>query len=106
MAAKPRITIVGPGNLGSALAVSLNQAKYRIDEIVMRAGSAPSKTVQRLARQVGARVATTTGARFDADVVWFCVPDSQIAAAAQSLTAMGKWKGKVALHSSGALTGD
>jgi predicted short-subunit dehydrogenase-like oxidoreductase (DUF2520 family) len=36
----------------------------------------------------------------------FCVPDSAIAAAAASLAGAADWKGKVALHSSGALTSD
>jgi predicted short-subunit dehydrogenase-like oxidoreductase (DUF2520 family) len=39
-------------------------------------------------------------------VVWFCVPDSEISRAAGSLRSAAEWKGKVALHSSGALTSD
>jgi predicted short-subunit dehydrogenase-like oxidoreductase (DUF2520 family) len=39
-------------------------------------------------------------------VVWFCVPDGAIAGAAASLTGAADWQGKVALHSSGALTSD
>jgi predicted short-subunit dehydrogenase-like oxidoreductase (DUF2520 family) len=44
--------------------------------------------------------------RIRAEVVLFCVPDSAIAAAAASLAGAADWKGKVALHSSGALTSD
>ncbi len=49
---------------------------------------------------------TAARAQIRAEVVWFCVPDSAIANAAASLTGAASWKGKVALHSSGALTSD
>lgn len=50
-------------------------------------------------------------AGLQADLIWFCVPDAEIARAARSLQgkmAAGKveWKGRVALHSSGALSSD
>jgi predicted short-subunit dehydrogenase-like oxidoreductase (DUF2520 family) len=45
-------------------------------------------------------------ARIRADLVWFCVPDGAIARAAASLARATDWRGKVALHSSGALTSD
>jgi predicted short-subunit dehydrogenase-like oxidoreductase (DUF2520 family) len=45
-------------------------------------------------------------AQIRAEVVWFCVPDSAIAGAAAALTGAADWKGRVALHSSGALTSD
>jgi predicted short-subunit dehydrogenase-like oxidoreductase (DUF2520 family) len=41
-----------------------------------------------------------------AEVVWFCVPDGEIARAAQGLATKIEWKGKIALHSSGALGSD
>jgi predicted short-subunit dehydrogenase-like oxidoreductase (DUF2520 family) len=41
-----------------------------------------------------------------ANVLWFCVPDAEIALAARSFAGKIRWKGKVALHSSGALTSD
>jgi predicted short-subunit dehydrogenase-like oxidoreductase (DUF2520 family) len=45
-------------------------------------------------------------ARVDSEIVWLCVPDGEIRNAAQKLAAAGDWKGKVALHSSGALASD
>jgi predicted short-subunit dehydrogenase-like oxidoreductase (DUF2520 family) len=51
-------------------------------------------------------MAPVTQVRLDAGVVWFCVPDAQIAAAAKALTGAADWKGKIALHSSGALGSD
>jgi predicted short-subunit dehydrogenase-like oxidoreductase (DUF2520 family) len=106
--AKPRIAIVGAGNLASALAVALQGAGYGIDQIISR-GSAASLSLQRarrLAREVGASAVAAVRAQIRAEIVWFCVPDGAIAGAAASLAGAADWKGKVALHSSGALTSD
>jgi predicted short-subunit dehydrogenase-like oxidoreductase (DUF2520 family) len=105
MAVKPRIAIVGPGRLGSALAVELNRAGYRISEIVSRDSSASRRKARALANMVHAAVALA-GARLTGDLVWFCVPDRAIARAARQLSGAADWRGKVALHSSGALASD
>jgi len=78
---KPSIAIVGYGNLGRVLAATLKRRGYRVDEIVRR-NSKP---------------------RLTADVIWFCVPDKVIASSAKGLANKADWKGKVAVHSSGAL---
>jgi len=103
---KPLITMVGAGNLAGALAVALREAGYGIDQIVSRGSAASLRRARRLAREVGASAATAARAQIRAEVVWFCVPDSAIASAAASLTGAADWQGKVALHSSGALTSD
>jgi len=103
---KPRIAIVGAGNLASALAVSLHHAGYSIDQIISRGSAASLRRARKLARQVGASALPITRAQIRSQLVWFCVPDAAIAAAAKSLTAAADWRGKVALHSSGALTSD
>jgi predicted short-subunit dehydrogenase-like oxidoreductase (DUF2520 family) len=103
---KPIITIVGAGNLAGALAVSLREVGYRIDQIVSRGSTSSLRRARRLAGEVGAAVATVARAQIRAEIVWFCIPDSAIAGAAESLAARTEWKGKVALHSSGALTSD
>ena len=105
MAAKPRIAIVGAGNLGTALAVSLKRAGYLIEGIVARKSGNSSVRAKKLAREVNAPLL------FDlegvgANIVWFCVPDSEIARAAASVAARFRAKGRIALHSSGALTSD
>jgi len=64
------------------------------------------RRARRLAREVGASAATAARARMQAEVVWFCVPDGAITGAAESLADAVEWKGRVALHSSGALTSD
>jgi predicted short-subunit dehydrogenase-like oxidoreductase (DUF2520 family) len=103
MPAKPRIAIVGPGRLGTALALALAHAGYQIPEIITRGNRV---SAQNLARSVGARTATIPHARLDAEVIWFCVPDRDIAAVAGKLERATSWVGKIAFHSSGALTSD
>jgi predicted short-subunit dehydrogenase-like oxidoreductase (DUF2520 family) len=100
----PRIAIVGTGKLGSALALSLRTAGYSISEIVSRDREDSRRRAKALARQVGSSTATFQKAALRADLVWFCVPDGEIAKSARSLAAKD-WKGKIAVHSSGALTG-
>src|ERR1700683_5478463 len=104
--ANPRITIGGAGNLASALAPSLHGAGYEIDQIISRGGTASLRRARRLAREVGASTVAASHAQIRSEVVWFCVPDAAIAAAAESLAASANWTGKVALHSSGALASD
>jgi predicted short-subunit dehydrogenase-like oxidoreductase (DUF2520 family) len=114
MAAKPRVAIVGAGNWGTALALALRAAGYQIVAVVARSGGTSSgraavpaslKKARSLARQVGARVVVDLS-EVNAKLVWFCVPDDAIAGAARSLADKVEWKGRVALHSSGALSGD
>jgi len=110
MGAKPRVAIVGAGNFGSALALALHRAGYTIEAVVGRARgeslrSESLKRAQKLARRVGARVShDLSGVR--AEWIWLCVPDAEIARATKSLAKQVEWKGRVALHSSGALTSD
>jgi predicted short-subunit dehydrogenase-like oxidoreductase (DUF2520 family) len=92
------------------LALVLHQAGYKIEAVVARSRRKSSsgeswKRAQRLARQVGGR-AVTDLSDVRVDVIWFCVPDSVIAGAAKSLGGEVEWKGRVALHSSGALSSD
>lgn len=104
--AKPHIAIVGAGNLGTALAVALHDAGYVIDQIVSRAGRVPLQRARRLACEVGAAASVVQQAQLEAEVVWFCVPDSTIANAAESVADSVDWKRKIALHSSGTLSSD
>lgn len=105
MAAKPRVTIVGAGNLGTALALSLQRAGYTIDAVIEQARGESLRKARRLATQVGARALTDpSGSR--AELIWFCVPDAAIAGAARAMSGTVEWKGRVAVHSSGALTSD
>jgi len=106
MVAKPHITIVGAGNLGAALAAALLRAGYPIDAVVARAGGDSLRRAKLLARQVGANAVAAGHVQVTAYVVWFCVPDGEISRAARSWAGKCAWKGRVALHSSGALSSD
>ncbi len=106
MAAKLRIAIVGPGRLGTALAMELRSAGYTISEIVSRNNIASKRKAATLARKVRALVSTIDTARANADVVWLCVPDREIKNAAHQLGSAIDWKRKIAFHSSGALLSD
>lgn len=106
MARKPVIAIVGAGNLGTALAVSLRRAGYTIDLVIARSRGESLARAQSLAREVGGRASIGPPPDMQADVVWFCVPDSEISRTACSFAEMVKWKGRVALHSSGVLASD
>ena len=106
MTAKPRVAMVGAGNFAAALAVSLRRAGYEIEAVISQSQSASQKRARSLATEVGASVWVDPPATVRAELIWFCVPDADIARAARSLAAKIEWKGRVALHSSGALTSD
>ncbi len=106
MAAKPRIAIVGAGNLATALGLALRRGGYGIEAVITRPGATSLRKGRRLAKAVGARAVASPPANLRSGVVWFCVPDAEIARAARVLAAKVEWKGRVALHSSGALSSD
>lgn len=105
MTRKPRIAIVGTGRLGTALAIQLKRAGYSISELISRDGSV-SKIQKQLASRVRVRLVVPAEAHLSAEVIWFCVPDRKISAAARDLLRAVEWKGKVAFHSSGALSSE
>lgn len=100
---KPEIAIVGAGNLASALALALRKSGYKVATIIVRNSPASLRRGRRLAANVGAECVTAARATIKARVAWFCVPDREIAHAAQSLERACDWKGRIALHPSGAL---
>jgi len=106
MVAKPRIAIVGPGRLGRALALALRRAGYTISEIVSRNSTSSKKKARGLAGKIGAYASTSDNPHLAADLVWFCVPDREIAGAARQFASVADWKKKIAFHSSGALASD
>ncbi len=100
--ARSSISIVGPGNLGSALALTLSRAGYQVKLLAARHKVAHVKA---LARKLHAQV-IDVGKPLPTDVVWITVPDDAIAAVARLLASSQDWKGKIVFHSSGALTSD
>src|ERR1700722_5741195 len=111
---RPRIAIVGAGNFATALALSLRDAEFEIEGVISRSGGKSLKEARRLGRKVGARACNGPPPKLRADLIWFCVPDAEIACAARSMAAKTEWRDeseadpklRIALHSSGALTSD
>jgi len=103
---RPTISIIGPGNLGTALAVTLSAAGYKVHSIAIRRGSKGTRRAKALARQIGAQITEPGKRPLISDIVWITVSDDSIAAVARALAKSGAWKGKIVLHSSGALTSD
>ena len=103
---KPTISIVGPGNLGSALATTLREAGYSVSAIAVRQGSKKASQAQALARKIGAKLVRIGSQPFDSDIVWLTVPDDDIATVAHEMAKSGDWRRKIVFHSSGALTSD
>ena len=106
MPAKPQIAIVGPGRLGSALSLALTKAGYRVNEVISRDTPGSQKKAREIARKTRSFTTTLQTANLDSDLVWFCVPDSEIASAARALLQSAEWKDKLVFHSSGALGSD
>jgi predicted short-subunit dehydrogenase-like oxidoreductase (DUF2520 family) len=106
-AAKPKssISLIGPGNLGSALAVELARVGYPIQHIVSRSGGkgALGKT---LARRTQAEHLFLGEHSLDSGIVWLTVPDDAIAEVARQLSRSQEWKSVIVFHSSGALTSE
>ena len=103
MAEKLSIAIIGAGNLGTALALGLLEAGHRIETVIARSQGKSLVQARHLARQTGA-LAVLSADKAQARVLWFCVPDSEIAPVATSLAGKFDGRGRIALHSSGALS--
>jgi predicted short-subunit dehydrogenase-like oxidoreductase (DUF2520 family) len=100
------VSIVGPGNLGTALALTLPSAGCVVKFISARPKSIASRETKGLARRVQARLVALGKEPLDSDLVWITVPDDAIAATALRLAPTQDWSGKIVFHSSGALTSD
>ena len=100
------MSIVGPGNLGSALALTLVSAGYPVKFIAVRLGRTADRHAKALAKRTKAQLVTLGKRPLDSDIVWLTVPDDSIAAVSRALAASQDWKGKFVFHSSGALTSD
>jgi predicted short-subunit dehydrogenase-like oxidoreductase (DUF2520 family) len=83
---RPSIAIVGVGRLGTALAKRLAGAGYDITTVI-------------------SRKVRSGAAKVNADLIWICVPDSEIAQVTAKFGASTR-PGRIAFHSSGALTSD
>ncbi len=98
MARRPSIAIVGSGNVAHAFARGLKAHGYAIAAILSRhRAAALAKEVGSSAKQIGKDVVT-------ADLYLLCISDDAIASVAKLLARGGDWRGRVVIHTSGALT--
>jgi predicted short-subunit dehydrogenase-like oxidoreductase (DUF2520 family) len=100
------VSLVGPGRLGSALAVNLARSGYRTEFLVTRPRKRVSRDVTKLARRLNAEVVALGEKTLDTGLVWITVPDDEIALVAAKLVAAQEWRGRTVFHSSGALTSE
>jgi len=98
------LCIVGPGRLGTALATQLQRSYDCVDTIVARHSSI-AKAIA-LAEKIDATAKEFDFAEFDQTVTWLCVPDAALAPCAKNMAQRREWRGKIVLHSSGALSSD
>lgn len=107
MAVAPKsITLIGAGSLAHALGPALKTAGYRIDAVVARAGKESRRRATSLARKLGAKCHLLQDFKPAADIVWLLHTDDALAGTAETLARAPGWRGKVVLHSSGALSSD
>jgi predicted short-subunit dehydrogenase-like oxidoreductase (DUF2520 family) len=100
---RPSVSIVGPGNLGTALALTLPRAGYEVKSLAARHKRTHATT---LARKISAQLVHLGKQPLTTDIVWIAVPDDAIAGVARLLASSQDWKGRTIFHSSGALTSD
>ncbi len=101
------VSIVGAGNLGTALAMTLPAAGCDVRFIATRPGAAGSPQVKALVRKVQAQpVELGSSPTLDTSLIWLTVPDDSIAHVARQLAGTQVWKGRIVFHSSGALTSE
>lgn len=97
------LAIVGAGRVGRALGRRLRLAGWHIKSVVTRSDG----TARTAARYIGAGrpFGRLTRLLIAADVILVAVPDDSVTRVAKRLARMGaeEWKGKVILHTSGAL---
>ena len=107
MAARPKsVTLIGAGNLSSALGPALKAAGYRIDVVAGRNRPDSQRRARLLARRLGAKWCRLDEVRPGSHILWLMHTDDALPATAQALARSTGWRGKVVFHSSGALSSD
>ena len=99
------VSIVGAGNLGTALALTLPGAGCEVNFVATRRKDmGPSKKA--IASKLKVRLVELGKEPLDTDLVWITVPDDSIAQVARKLAGAQDWRRAIVFHSSGALTSD
>ena len=101
---KKTIAIIGAGRVGQSLGRALRLKGYRVDVVATRSARTARKAVKFIGGGTAMCVRGPLKQVPSADVVLIATSDDQVAKVAKSLAeAEGKWRGKVVLHTSGAL---
>jgi predicted short-subunit dehydrogenase-like oxidoreductase (DUF2520 family) len=100
------VTLAGAGNLAQAIGPALRVTRYRVEQVVSRGNPESMRRARALARKVGAAVVRLEDATPASQVIWICHTDDALASTAKLLARKSGWRGKIVLHSSGALTSD
>jgi predicted short-subunit dehydrogenase-like oxidoreductase (DUF2520 family) len=97
------ISIIGAGRVGQTLGRQLRKRGWRILAVVTRSAKSAHAAVRAIG--AGKPYSKTTPEALDADILLVTTPDSAILEAARQLAAVGgkKCRGKIVLHTSGAL---
>jgi predicted short-subunit dehydrogenase-like oxidoreductase (DUF2520 family) len=97
------ISIVGAGRVGRTLGRLLRRLGWRIVAVTTRSSDGAHRAVRYIG--AGRSYSTLTREITDADVILLTVPDGELAGLAHSLSRIApkRWRGKIVLHTSGAL---
>jgi len=88
------------------MGLALRHAGYTIDAVVSRSLPRSKRRAARMARELSSKAITLKEFQPQADIIWVCHTDDALAETARALAQRGRWKGKIVLHSSGALSSD
>lgn len=97
------LALIGPGRVGQTLTRALRRCGYRIGPVV----GTNQRRAQRAVRFIGGGkpLANLEPIVSDVDVVLIATPDREIASVARTLSRLPvSWRGKIILHTSGALS--
>lgn len=103
---KPSVSIIGAGRLGTALAIALEQAGYRIETLVTRRLASAKRSAKLLDARPRVLAVKELGQLKLSDVIIISTPDDYIAEVSTTLLEVDKQHPKlpVVLHTSGALS--
>ncbi len=105
---KPKVSIIGAGRLGTALAVALAGRGYAIQSLVTRRAQSARRAADLLDAEVQVLAAKQLHSLRRADVFLITVPDDQIAGVAAELSSLkfATDQKTTVLHTSGALSAE
>jgi predicted short-subunit dehydrogenase-like oxidoreductase (DUF2520 family) len=100
-----RVSIIGVGRIGGALAIALSRRDFVIDRLIHRDDSTVNRILPLLPSTVRAERPTADLTTIDSDVVIIATADPDIEPVARALSRRLK-PGRVVLHTSGSLSSD